>query len=121
MDGRKSVLTPRPGDIYWAYHGSDQRRPVVVVSREDLNRGLYVVVVPFTSTRLSERQRLPNCVPIHAGSFGLTKDCVAQAEAIGTMKKDLLDPEPLDQLTDTVLRDIVRAIGNSISADCEPV
>jgi mRNA-degrading endonuclease toxin of MazEF toxin-antitoxin module len=97
--------------------------PVVVVSREELNRGDYVVAVVFTSARFAVRSQLPNCVPFRAGEFGLTKDCVAQGETIANIPTDQLDLAggPIGTLDDARMRDLVRAIGNVISSDCEPV
>ncbi len=71
----------RPGEIYLA-HTDAGIRPVVVVSREELNRGNWVVAVLITSTRFSLRSTLPHCVPFHAGESGLDTDCVAQAETV---------------------------------------
>ena len=70
-----------PGEIHVADTESG-RRPVVVVSRRELNQGSSVVVVPITSAHFAVRSSLPHAVPFHAGEFGLTKDWVAQAEAI---------------------------------------
>lgn len=74
-------MGPKPGEIYWALVEGPSPRPVVVASREQLNSGSYVIVVPFTSARLGERWGLPNCVPVRAGQFGLEKKCVAQVDA----------------------------------------
>ena len=118
---RESVLTsPDPGDLYWAQLESGLRRPFVVVSRECLNRGQYIVAVPVTSANLDVRWSLPNVVPFRTGDFGLTKNCVAQCEAITIVERDLLDPQPFARLSDEVWRQVVRAIGNVICADCEP-
>lgn len=46
--------------------------PVIVVSREDLNRGHYALVVVCTSFSFPVRSRLPSCVPFWAGKFGFT-------------------------------------------------
>jgi mRNA-degrading endonuclease toxin of MazEF toxin-antitoxin module len=71
----------RPGEIYLASTDAGIR-PVVVVSREELNRGNWIVAVLITSAKFSLRSSLPHCVPFQAGDFGLEKDCVAQAETI---------------------------------------
>lgn len=113
---------PAPDEIYLAYAGGDERRPVIIVSREELNRGDYVVVVPLTTERLEERWRLPNCVPLQGSKPGIQKDCVAQAEAIAQLHKEYLDvgQGPLGEIDTTTLRELIKAIGNVISADCEP-
>ena len=58
----------RPGNIYYAtnVYGPGSHR-VVVVSREALNQGNYVVVLPFTSKKFDERKHNPSCVPFCAG------------------------------------------------------
>jgi mRNA-degrading endonuclease toxin of MazEF toxin-antitoxin module len=119
----ESILTsPLPGQIYWGIGDEDMCRPFVVVSREELNRGIYVVAIPLTTERLSERYHLPNCVFFQRGSFGLEKDCVAQAEAITSLDKSDLDIDggPIGTVDSTSLRSMIRAIGNVISANCEP-
>ena len=112
----------RPGEIYFA-DTAFGIRPVIIVSREPLNRGDYVVAVLCTSANFRLRSTLPNCVPFHAGEFGFTKDCVAQGETITFLARtDLhLDQGPAGVLTDQALRDMIRAIGDVLDADCEPV
>ncbi len=124
MGQREPILMlPRPGEIYWAYSREGGRHPVVVVSREELNRGDYVIAVMVTSTKLETRWNLPNCVPFRAGQFGLPKNCVAQGETITYVPRcDLeLETGPVGSLDPETTRDLIRAIGYVISADCEPV
>lgn len=109
----------KAGEIYFADLESG-RRPAVVVSREELNRGAYVVAVLCTSADFAARSRRANCVPFRAGEFGFTKDCVAQCESILFLRKVRLDPDPIGVLDDTALRDVIRAIGHVLDADCEP-
>lgn len=97
--------------------------PVIVISRETLNRGRYALVVPFTSSRFPVRSKLANCVPFRAGEFGFTVDCVAQCEnmlSIDLMQLDL-QAGPRGVVDDKSLRDVVKAIGYVIESDCEPV
>jgi mRNA-degrading endonuclease toxin of MazEF toxin-antitoxin module len=96
--------------------------PVVVVSREDLNRGDYVVAAVITSAKFAVRSTLANCVPLRAGQFGLTKDCVVHAEPISPVPIDQLDVSggPIGQLDEATLREVIRAIGYVMDADCEP-
>jgi mRNA-degrading endonuclease toxin of MazEF toxin-antitoxin module len=96
------------------------RLPVIVVSREELNRGDRVVEVLCTSQNLAVRSALPHCVPFRAGQFGFTKECVAQCENIFLVAKDSLDAQPVGILDDVALRDVIKAIGNVIDSDCEP-
>jgi mRNA-degrading endonuclease toxin of MazEF toxin-antitoxin module len=112
----------QPGEIYLAFAGGDKYRPVLIVSREELNRGKYLVAVPFTSAHFDERSTRPNCVAFQAGEFGLEKDCVAQAEAITLLDKEELDTDSgvIATVDDEKMREITRAIGYVITAECEP-
>jgi mRNA-degrading endonuclease toxin of MazEF toxin-antitoxin module len=56
-----------PGEIYMADFDRAGPHPIIVVSREDLNRGRYLLVVVCTSARFAARSRLPNCVPFRTG------------------------------------------------------
>lgn len=109
-----------PGEVYMADLGEAAPHPVIIVSREELNRGDRVVAVLCTSQKLAVRSALPHCVPFQAGQFGFTKDCVAQCENIFLVAKDNLESAPLGVLSDIALRDVVKAIGNVIDSDCEP-
>jgi mRNA-degrading endonuclease toxin of MazEF toxin-antitoxin module len=113
----------RPGEVYMADFASAGRRPVIVVSREDLNRGRYLLVVVCTSARFGTRRMLPNGVPFLAGEFGLTSDCVAQSENIVSIEKtDVIDLDdgPIGVLDDMRLRDAIKSIGYVMESDCEP-
>ena len=123
MGEREPVLMPlRPGEVYWADFPDVGRRPVAVVSREELNRGKYVVAVQFTSAKIEVRRDLPNCVAFRAGTFGLVKDCVAQAETIAVFDLANLDLEagPIGVLDSHAKRDLTRAVGYMMDAECEP-
>jgi mRNA-degrading endonuclease toxin of MazEF toxin-antitoxin module len=113
----------QPGEIYMEDFDQTYPHPVVVVSREELNRGDYVVAAVITSTKFAVRSKLANCVPLLAGTFGMTKDCVIQGETVGPIPTDQLDLAngPISQLDGVTLRDVVRAIGYVMEADCEPI
>jgi mRNA-degrading endonuclease toxin of MazEF toxin-antitoxin module len=113
----------RPGEVYIADFDQAGRHPVIVVSREDLNRWRYALVVVCTSARFSLRSTLRNCVPLRAGQFGFTVNCVAQCEnmlSIETAQLDLANG-PLGWLDEIALRDVIKAIGHVIESDCEPL
>ena len=112
-----------PGEIYVADFPEAGPHPVIVVSREDLNRGFYALVVVCTSSRFAARSQLPSCVPFQAGEFGFTTNCVAQCENLLSIDKKQLDLSagPVGVLDDTALREVTKAIGYVIEADCEPV
>jgi mRNA-degrading endonuclease toxin of MazEF toxin-antitoxin module len=110
-----------PGEIYWADLAGG-RRPIIVVSREDLNRGNYVVAVLCTTAHFAVRSTLPNCVPFQAGEFGFSQDCVAQCETVTFVDKQDIDSTSgtLGVLDDTRMRDVIRALGHVLDSDCEP-
>jgi mRNA-degrading endonuclease toxin of MazEF toxin-antitoxin module len=109
-----------PGEIYMADLGEQAPHPIIVVSREGLNRGDRVVAVLCTSQKFATRSGLPHCVPFHAGQFGFSKDCVAQCENIFLVAKSDLAPSPLGALDDAALRDVIKAIGHVLDSDHEP-
>jgi len=114
-------LTIRPGEIYLADTEAG-KRPAVIVSREELNLGRWVVALLITSAQFAVRSTLPHCVSFRAGEFGLVKDCVAQSETITYLAVSDLDLDSgwLGVLDEARLRDLIRAIGNMMSSDCEP-
>jgi len=122
VKGESILSGPCPGELYWAYIESDEPRPIIVVSRQELNFGQYLVVVPLTSGNLERRWNLPNCVSFKAGSFGLTKDCVAQCEGITVVDKGfiLLNTGPIGTLDGERWRLLLHAIGYTLCAACEP-
>ena len=103
--------------------GSVGPHPVIVVSREELNRGRYALVVVCTSARFATRSKLANCVPFQAGDFGFTIDCVAQCENILSIDLDQLDLDagPMGVLDAVALSKIIEAIGYVIKSDCKPL
>lgn len=110
----------KPGEVYWADLEFAGRHPVIVLSREELNRGNTVVAIPCTSQNFEKRSKLPNCVPFQAGEFGFNKPTVAQCENVQIVERQILDPTPIGVVGDEALRDIVRALGYVVDADCEP-
>ncbi len=108
----------RAGEIHWADLDFG-RHKVVVVSRAELNRGDKTLVALVTSRRFAFRATLPNCVPLRAGEFGMVRDCVVQCESV--FPAFVADLEgPLDVLDDATFRDVIRAVGDVMDADCEP-
>jgi mRNA-degrading endonuclease toxin of MazEF toxin-antitoxin module len=112
----------RPGEIYVADFDEAGPHPVIVVSRETLNRGRYVLAVVCTSARFPLRSTLPNCVPFHRGEFGFTADCVAQCDNVLSVEVSHMDLAngPVGVLSPEAVRSVVKAIGYVIESDCEP-
>jgi len=111
-----------PGEIYLADFPEAGPHPVIVVSREELNRGRYALVAVCTSARFAVRSNLPSCVPFRAGQFGFTADCVAQCENILSIDKAqlYLAAGPIGRLDEPALRQVIKAIGYVLDSDCEP-
>jgi mRNA-degrading endonuclease toxin of MazEF toxin-antitoxin module len=113
----------RPGEIYMADFAQAGRHPVIIVSREELNRGNYALAVVCTSAQFAIRRALPNCVSFNPSRFGFTKDCVAQCENMLSVAMTQLDQAsgPIGALDGGTLRDIIKAIGYVLESDCEPM
>jgi mRNA-degrading endonuclease toxin of MazEF toxin-antitoxin module len=96
---------------------------VIVVSREELNRGRYALAVVSTSARFAVRSKLSNCVPFQAGDFGFTVDCVAQCENILSIDQAQLDlaTGPMGILDEVALQKVIKSIGYVIKSDCKPL
>lgn len=112
-----------PGEIYMADFDQAGPHPIIVVSREDLNRGRYLLVVVCTSARFAARSRLPSCVLFRTGQFGFTTDCVAQCDNMLSIEKSQIDLSsgPMGELDEIALREVIKAIGYVMASDCEPV
>lgn len=111
-----------PGEIYLADFDEAGPHPVIVVSREELNRGRYALVVVCTSARFVLCRTLPNCVPFRTGQFGLKADCVAQCDNVLSIEKSQIDlaSGPIGVLDEMALRDVIKALGYVMGSDCEP-
>jgi len=107
-----------PGEIYTAFDPSGGKRPFVVVSRRELNKGDYFIAVPLTTQNIEARKKLPNCVHFPAHAHGLPKECVAQADALTLLRKaDLATPiEHLGTLSPASLNAVIKAIGYVVGA-----
>ncbi len=87
--------------------GSEQagRRPVLIISREEINQLLPVVnVIPLTSRKSMKRFIYPNEVLLPAGVAGLRVDSIALCYQIRTLDKKRLERE-IGMLEDTGLRE----------------
>jgi len=91
-----AALQPMRGDVFCAQlnpiQGSEQggTRPVVVVSRDAINRfSPIVIVVPATDLG-NKKKILPSHVKVAAGSGGLTLDSVILCEQVRSIAKTRL-------------------------------
>ena len=75
-------MSAKPGEVHLADIFEGGTRPVVIVSREQLNRGSLFLCVPLTSSRVDERRKYANYVFLPAGTGGLREDSVAVAHLV---------------------------------------
>lgn len=91
--------------------GSEQagQRPVLVVSRENINQILPVVnIVPLTSLKSPDRRIYPNEVLLPAGTGGIAVDSLVLCYQIRTLDKSRLIVE-IGAIADRKLRSQVIA------------
>lgn len=87
-------IQPQRGDVWYAVldptkgHEQSGRRPVLILSADEFNRGPadLVVAVPLTSTD----RKLPLHVPITPPEAGLRNQSMAMTEAIRSISKGRL-------------------------------
>jgi mRNA-degrading endonuclease toxin of MazEF toxin-antitoxin module len=77
--GRMLLRSPIPSD--------PKPRLVIIVSRNELNQGKTIVVVPLTSKQLETRRNTDYCVFFPAGCCGNDEDCVAKCDALAQVDK----------------------------------
>jgi mRNA interferase MazF len=102
-------VTVAPGEIYVADIFEGGTRPVIVVSREQLNRGDLYLAVPITSSRVQERKRYANYVYLPAGSGGLREDSVAVTHLVQPVRGKALLTR-WGQLSDATMAQVLLGI-----------
>lgn len=100
---------PKQGDVWQTAFAEGFERPGIVASRNELNLGRLVLVVPCTSSRVPERRMHANNVFLPAGTGGLTEPTVAQVHLIQPVEINLLLWRR-GELTDEELSDVLRAL-----------
>lgn len=81
--------SPRKGDIYRFRDGGTietKPRPLLVLSRVELNGSKYLLVATFTSKKLDVRIGRKQFVLFERGEFGLTERCVLQLDAVSRVE-----------------------------------
>jgi mRNA interferase MazF len=79
-----------PAEIYLADIFEGGTRPIIILTREQLNRGGLYLAVPVTSSRVHERKRYANYVFLPAGAGGLREDSVAVTHLVQPVRQDAL-------------------------------
>ncbi|MBI2930056.1 MAG: type II toxin-antitoxin system PemK/MazF family toxin [Planctomycetes bacterium] len=80
----------RQADVWRVSFYEGGERPAIVVSRNDLNRGRLLLMVPCTSSRVQERRSLPNHVYLPQGVAGLAAESIAQTHLIQPVEREAL-------------------------------
>jgi len=104
---------PKQGEIWQTVFFEGWERPSIIVSRNELNRGRLISVVPCTSSRVQERISYPNHVLIPSGTGELTKDTIAQTHLIQPVEVSYLERK-MGTLNIEQLAEILLAIAWSI-------
>jgi mRNA-degrading endonuclease toxin of MazEF toxin-antitoxin module len=113
--GKSIVSTPakypKQGEIYWSKSSRDagdtKERPVVVISRDALNKdGDRITVVPLT-TDLTAYKVSPLCrVILPAAITGLSQDGAAMCDKPRTILKSRLKGGPIGRINNEYLKAI---------------
>lgn len=106
-------MTPLPGEVHLADLFEGGLRPVILVTREQLNRGTLYLGVPVTSSRVPERRRYANYVYLPAGTGGLKVDSVAVAHMIQPVRAEALR-ERWGTLPEPALQRVLLAVAWSV-------
>ncbi len=108
-----SLALPEHGEVWWSESPAFGRRPVVVLSRGAVVRGLRrTLVAPCTTTV----RGLPSEVALQPGTDPVPRACVAGLDAIESVSVALL-VERIGRLSDQRMREICAAL--AISVDCQ--
>ncbi len=112
----------KPGEIYLANFAANVVRPVIVVSRADLNLSGFSLVVVCVTEFVSIRKNLVNCLYFEKGEFGMPEKCVAQCQNMLSIDHDRLDSAngPIGVIDDAKIRRLIYTIGHILDARCEP-
>jgi mRNA interferase MazF len=103
---------PLRGEVWWAEAPHVPRRPVVVLSRDAVVRGLRrALVSPCTTTV----RGLPSEVGLDPASDPVPRSCVTTLDAVESVSVGHLT-ERLGRLSDDRMREVCRAL--AVSVDC---
>lgn len=98
-------MPPLQGEVWDIRFGEGYERPGVVVSRNELNCGDLILVIPCSGSQIERRSVYQNHVLLDKGKGGLTYRSVAQAHLIQPVdlkffikRRGRLDPEDLGEI-----------------------
>lgn len=88
-------------------------RPVIIVSRDAINRNSPVVIVVPLTDRSNKSRIYPSHVEISKGEAGLTMDSVALCEQVRAIPASLLD-QMMGHLQPTTITKLNAALKNAL-------
>lgn len=112
----------KQGEIYLANFGENVVRPVIVVSRADLNLSGFSLVVVCVTESVSIRNNLMNCLYFEKAEFGMPEACVAQRQNMLSIDHERLDTAngPVGVIDAAKIRKLINTIGHVLDARCVP-
>jgi mRNA-degrading endonuclease toxin of MazEF toxin-antitoxin module len=107
------MRSPRRGQVFRLKSDPvGKPRPVLIVSIDSLNGGLYLLTVPFYGDEDGRRRHLKSCAFFSRGEYGLEKDCVAKADEISMLRASeiKLAEGPMAELDEDGMRRVAEAL-----------
>ncbi|MCX6346340.1 MAG: type II toxin-antitoxin system PemK/MazF family toxin [Actinobacteria bacterium] len=102
-------------NIFWVYlelgKGSEQsgKRPVLVISAEEVNQYLPVVGIISLTSYKAGREIYPTEAYLGASETGLAKDSIAMAHQVRVISKDRLE-DVCGNVSSVILREKIRSV-----------
>ncbi len=114
-------MTLRQGSVWRMDIPGDAKpgRPVIVISRNEMNRGNDALIIPTYTSNLGAKRGKPSYVFLPRGVGGLSEDCVAQTAQVQLVEASELRDE-MGVLGPDHMSQIIRALGWVMEADCRP-
>ena len=112
--------SPQRGEIYRVKADAvGKPRPIVIVSRVELNGGKSVTVVPFSTQQIELRAQRPSCVLFEAGAGGLPERSIANCADVTLLPLSELDLRsgPLGRFNDAQMARISAALRWAMELD----
>lgn len=100
------------GDVHWCDLGEPtgsapaKRRPVLVIQADEYNRSRLATTVVAVLTSNTALAAMPGNVFLPTLASGLPKDSVANVTALATVDLRDLDPHPVGQVPDHLMREV---------------
>lgn len=97
------------GSVWRADFEAGGIRPAIVASRNELNNGQFILVIPCFTSETRKKAAFPNNLLLNAGDGGLPQESVAMTHLIGPIEADRLLLE-YGKLDDESLTNVLHAL-----------